>query len=140
MGLGEDVTRSRSGSGRLDFGWNFSGDKCGVSDEEGREVAEVMNLVSSVDDIWWNVGDSVIVWKFGRVVGELRKKINISGWRVLQWLAVIEIKMTGKMFETKESFTWVREMEVTVWLMIIAISMIMITLMIVGITGRTMFR
>ena len=48
--------------------------------------------------------------------------------------------MTGKMFEMKEGLTWVREMEVTVWLMIISISMIMIIVMIVVITGRAMFR
>ena len=104
------------------------------------EVAEVMSLVRSVDDIWWNVGDSGIVWKFGGAVGELHKKIDISSWRVLPWLAVIEIKMTGKMLKMKEGLTWVREMEVTVWLMIISISMIMIIVMIVVITGRAMFR
>lgn len=104
------------------------------------EVAEVMSLVRSVDDIWWNVGDSGIVWKFGGAVGELRKK----NWHFkLKGAAVAGIyweKMTGKMFEMKEGLTWVREMEVTVWLMIISVSMIMIIVMILVITGRAMFR
>ena len=35
-----NVTGDRSGSGRLDSGWNFGWNECGVSDEKGRVVAE----------------------------------------------------------------------------------------------------
>ena len=45
VGVHGDVTGDKSGSGRIDCGWNFSWDECGVSDEEGREVGEVMSLV-----------------------------------------------------------------------------------------------
>ena len=36
VGIHVDVTGSRSGSGRLDFGWNVNRDKRGDSDEESK--------------------------------------------------------------------------------------------------------
>ena len=56
VGVGENgnvrVHRDVAGdrSGRLDYGWNFSWDECGVSDKEDR--------VGSVDDKWSKVVSS----------------------------------------------------------------------------------
>ena len=63
VGVGEDgkvrvhgdVAINRSGSGMLDDGWNFTWDDCRVSDEEDREVGEVMSFVGLADDIWSEV-------------------------------------------------------------------------------------
>ena len=70
----------------------------------------------------------------------LAKYFDISGWRLLLWLTVIEVKMIGKVFEQKEYLTWVREMEVKLWTIMIVISMMMIIVIVVGITRRAMFR
>ena len=70
----------------------------------------------------------------------LAKYFDISGWRLLLWLTVIEVKMIGKVFEQKEYLTWVREMEVKLWTIMIVISMMMIIVTVVGITRRAMFR
>ena len=51
VSLGEDGDMGVHGdakgvkSGRLDWSWKFSWDKCGVSDTEGREFSEVTS--------WW---------------------------------------------------------------------------------------
>ena len=52
LGIYGDVTVERSGGGMLDWGWHFSWDDGGVSNEEGVEVGEVMILVSLADVIW----------------------------------------------------------------------------------------
>ena len=51
VGVYEDVTVDRSGSGMLDGGWNFIWDDCGVPAEEDPEVGEVMCLVGLADGI-----------------------------------------------------------------------------------------
>ena len=51
VGVYEDVTVDRSGSGMLDGGWNFIWDDCGVPAEEDPEVGEVMSLVGLADGI-----------------------------------------------------------------------------------------
>ena len=51
VGVYEDVTVDRSGSGMLDGGRNFIWDDCGVPAEEDPEVGEVMSLVGLADGI-----------------------------------------------------------------------------------------
>ena len=65
----------------------ISWDELGVSDEEEREVCEVMALVGSVDDIWSEIvlsseeniwskdGDAGKIWSFDEAIEELSKKI-----------------------------------------------------------------
>ena len=38
-------------SGRLDCGCNFSRDKCGVSNKEGREIGMVLHFTGSLGEI-----------------------------------------------------------------------------------------
>ena len=145
MGVGEDgkvavygdVTVDRSGSWMLDGGWNFIWDDCGVPVEEDAEVGEVMSLIGLADGIWsevvlsdeekswWKGGDAVNVCDFGGAVGELSKNFDVSGWRVLLWLTVIEMKMIGKVFELK-GLTWVPKMEVVIRSMMIVTSMVVV--------------
>ena len=52
-GVDGDVTGDRSVSERLDFGWNFSF----WFQMKEAEVAKVMSLVGSVDEMWSKVGN-----------------------------------------------------------------------------------
>ena len=126
----------------------ISWDELGVSDEEEREVCEVMALVGSVDDIWSEIvlsseeniwskdGDAGKIWSFDEAIEELSKKIDISGWSVLVWLTVIVIKMIGKVFELKECFAWVKKQEVILWSMIIGLSKMMAIVMMTVVIQR----
>ena len=69
------------------------------------------------------------------------KDFDISGWKVLLWLPVIEMKMIRKVFELKEGLTWIRKMEVALWSTMIVISIMMIiVIMIVLIKRPSMFQ
>ena len=107
LGLHGDVIVDTSGSGMLDGGWNCIWNDCGVSHEEDAGLGEVISLVGLADDrlsevvlsdeekSWQKGGDAVNVCDFGGAVRELCKIIYVSGWRVLLWLTVTEMKMIG---------------------------------------------
>ena len=143
VGIHRDVTLDRRRNRILDAGGNFSWDYYAVSDEEDTEAGKVASLIglainirSEVDlkveeNNWKKGGDAGNVWNSGGADGVSSKNFDILSWRVLLWLTVIEMKMIGKVFELKEGLTWIRKMEVVIWLMMIAISMIMITMMVI---------
>ena len=75
LGFNEDSTGNRSG--RLDWGWNFSWDECGVSGGKNGDVCEGISWIVPLDEIWSEVissgeedtkgkaGDADNIWNFG---------------------------------------------------------------------------
>ena len=65
-----------------------------------------------------NLGERVVMQSMFVILVEqsenFTKIFDVSGWRVLLWLTMIEMKMLGKAFELIEGLTWVRTMEVAI--------------------------
>ena len=65
-----------------------------------------------------NLGERVVMQSMFVILVEqsenFTKIFDVSGWRVLLWLTMIEMKMLGKALELIEGLTWVQTMEVAI--------------------------